>query len=68
MKNVDDVLIEELEFSYRTQHYMDYKKIKTLGELKNYTLKDLYKIRFDGDIISLFALAKNSKIYGSITP
>ena len=35
MKNVDDVLIEELEFSYRTQHYMDYKKIKTLGELKN---------------------------------
>lgn len=45
MKNVDDVLIEELEFSYRTQHYMDYKKIKTLGELKKYTLKDLYKIR-----------------------
>lgn len=45
MKNVDEVLIEELNFSCRTQHYMDYKKIKTLGELKKYSLEDLYKIR-----------------------
>ena len=43
MKNVDDVLIEELEFSYRTQHYMDYKKIKTLGELKNIHWKTYIK-------------------------
>lgn len=45
MKNIDEILIEELEFSVRTQHYMDYKKIKTLGELKKYTIEDLYKIR-----------------------
>lgn len=45
MKNIDDILIEELQFSVRTQHYMDYKKIKTLGELKKYTIEDLYKIR-----------------------
>ena len=45
MKNVDEILIEKLNFSYRTQHYMDYNKIKTLGELKKYSLEDLYKIR-----------------------
>ena len=45
MKKIDDILIEELDFSFRTQHYLNYKKIKTLGELKKYSLEDLYKIR-----------------------
>lgn len=45
MKNIDDILIEELDFSLRTQRYLNYKKIKTLGELKKYSIEDLYKIR-----------------------
>lgn len=45
MKKTDDILIEELEFSFRTQHYLNYKKINTLGDLKKYSLEDLYKIR-----------------------
>lgn len=45
MKNIDDILIEDLNFSLRTQRYINYKKIKTLGELKNYSIEDLYKIR-----------------------
>ena len=45
MKKIDNILIEELDFSFRTQHYLNYKKIKTLGDLKKYSLEDLYKIR-----------------------
>ena len=44
MKKIDNILIEELDFSFRTQHYLNYKKIKTLGDLKKYSLEDLYKI------------------------
>lgn len=45
MKNIDDILIENLELSPRTERYMYLKKIKTLGDLKKYSIEDLYKIR-----------------------
>ncbi len=45
MKNIDDILIENLELSPRAERYMYLKKIKTLGDLKKYSIEDLYKIR-----------------------
>lgn len=45
MKNIDDILIEELDLSIRSKWILEYKKIKTLGELRKLTYNDLTKIR-----------------------